>query len=135
MTALRKTKADQGESEETGSRCSPSHNGSPSVQKTPITGIGGVLGGLISDDPSKPKPPEPSRLATRDNPERRSHARVGRPPGKASPKAQRREKLTVRIDADLVEKYRDWSWDARCNLGELVGRAMQRYLKTRSEGN
>ena len=96
-----------------------------------MTGIGGVLGGLISDDQPKPKLPEPSRLATRDKPEKKSHARAGRPPGKRLHNAHRREKLTVRIDADLVEKYRDWSWDARCNLGELVGTAMWRYLKTR----
>jgi uncharacterized protein (DUF4415 family) len=100
-----------------------------------MTGIGGVLGGLISDDQPKPKPSEPSRLAPQDKPEKRAHARVGRPPGKRSAKARRREKLTVRIDADLVEKYRDWSWDARCNLGELVGVAMRRHLRTRCGDN
>jgi uncharacterized protein (DUF4415 family) len=94
-----------------------------------MTGIGGVLGGLISDDPPKPKSLEPSQPATK------GHARAGRPPGKRVQKSQRREKLTVRIDADLVEKYRDWSWDARCNLGELVGAAMRRHLKTRSGDN
>ena len=118
-----------------------------------MTGIGGVLGGLISDDTPKPEHTEPARPTTREagdpegafippeshNPSGSSyrpsrlatHARAGRPPGKSSPKAQRKAKLTVRIDADLVEKYRDWSWDARCNLGELVGRAMRLYLKNR----
>ncbi len=96
-----------------------------------MTGIGGVLGGLISDDRPKPEPSEPARPTTRGKPEKKAHARAGRPPGKSSPKAQRKAKLTVRIDADLVERYRDWSWDARCNLGELVGRAMRIYLKNR----
>lgn len=96
-----------------------------------MTGIGGVLGGLISDDQPTLKPPEPSRTTPQDKPEKREHARVGRPPGKGSARAQRKEKMTVRIDANLVDKYRDWSWDARCNLGELVGAAMRRYLKMR----
>ena len=92
-----------------------------------MTGIGGVLEGLISDDTPTPKPAK----TTRDRPGKRSHARSGRPPGKVSAKLRPREKLTVRIDAEMVEKYRDWSWDARCNLGELVGRAMQIHLKNR----
>ena len=92
-----------------------------------MTGIGGVLGGLISDNTPAPKPTK----TTRGRPGKRSHARAGRPPGKVSTNPQPREKLTVRIDADLVEKYRDWSWDARCNLGELVGRAMRIHLKNR----
>ena len=96
-----------------------------------MSGIGGVLGGLISDDRPKPEPSEPARPTPRDKPEKKVHARAGRPPGKQLRNAQRREKLTVRIDADLLEKYRDWSWDARCNLGELVGRAMRLYLKNR----
>ena len=96
-----------------------------------MTGIGGVLGGLISDDTQTPK----ASKTPRDGPGKSNHARAGRPPGKVSAKTQPRGKLTVRIDAELVEQYRDWSWDARCNLGELVGRAMQGCLKTRSEGN
>jgi uncharacterized protein (DUF4415 family) len=96
-----------------------------------MSGIGGVLGGLISDDRPKPEPHAPASPTPRGKPEKKAHARAGRPPGKSSPKTQRKAKLTVRIDADLVEKYRDWSWDARCNLGELVGRAMRLYLKDR----
>jgi len=96
-----------------------------------MTGIGGVLGGLISGDTSARKPSE----AARHGPRKGNHARPGRPPGKASAKSQPRLKLTVRIDADLVEEYRDWSWDARCNLGELVGVAMRRHLRTRCGDN
>ena len=96
-----------------------------------MTGIGGVLGGLISDDRPKAEPGEPARPTPRDKPEKKAHARAGRPPGKSSSKTKRKAKLTVRIDAELIETYREWSWDARCNLGELVGRAMQAYLKNR----
>ena len=92
-----------------------------------MTGIGGVLESLISDNTPTPRPTK----TTLDRPGKRSHARSGRPPGNVSAKARPRETLTVRIDVELVEKYRDWSWDARCNLGELVGRAMQIYLKNR----
>jgi uncharacterized protein (DUF4415 family) len=95
------------------------------VAKTQITGIGGVLGEIISPeaDEEKQAQPECTKKA------KHSRARTGRPPGKGTSKSPRREKLTVRIDADLIEKYRDWSWDARCNLGELVGQAMQIHLK------
>lgn len=103
--------------------------------KTPITGIGGVIGGLISDAPPKPKPNEATGPTTPKKtlkrPPNRTHARTGRPPGKGNTSPKRKEKLTVRIDADLAAAYRDWSWDARCNLGELVSQAMRTHLKTR----
>jgi len=100
-----------------------------------MTGIGGVLGGLISDVTPKPKT-EQARPAMPKNSVKRQprhgRARTGRPPGKEVSNRCRKEKLTVRIDADLVESYRDWSWDARCNLGTLVGQAMRHYLGKRS---
>ncbi len=100
-----------------------------------MTGIGGVLGELISDDPPKPKPTETARPTTTkrssNRPPKRSRARTGRPPGKGTSSPCRKEKLTVRIDADLAAAYRDWSWDARCNLGELVSQAMRLHLKNR----
>ena len=100
-----------------------------------MTGIGGVLGGLISEPSEAAKPTELTRPTTPEKPPKRPHkrnmARTGRPPGKGTSSPCRKEKLTVRIDADLVAAYRDWSWDARCNLGELVGRAMRNHLKSR----
>jgi len=101
------------------------------VRERRITGIGGVLGEIISDEPPTSGSSEPAPSSSQLKPKKKSHARAGRPPGKLSSKTRRREKLTVRIDADLVEKYRDWSWDARCNLGELVGRAMRIHLRDR----
>ncbi len=117
--------------------------------KTSITGIGGVLGGLISeprvaaDDelPSSSRCSSRSATTAKSNEVQRSeheaiaraartHARTGRPPGKENSSPTRKEKLTVRIDADLAAAYRDWSWDARCNLGELVSRAMRNHLST-----
>jgi len=105
--------------------------------KKPMTGIGGVLGGLISNEPPKPKPNETARPTTPEKPPKRPpnrpHARTGRPPGKGHTSPTRKEKLTVRIDADLAAAYRDWSWDARCNLGELVSQAMRNHLRTRRD--
>lgn len=109
--------------------------GSPPVGNTPITGIGGVLGGLISEPSATAKLIEPTRPISPEKPPKRPHkrnmARTGRPPGKGTSSPRRKEKLTVRIDADLAAAYRDWSWDARCNLGELVSQAMRNYLKSR----
>jgi hypothetical protein len=34
-----------------------------------------------------------------------------------------REKVTLRIPSDLIAEYQDWSWEARCQLSELVTRA------------
>ncbi|MBN1865846.1 hypothetical protein JW916_01010 [Candidatus Sumerlaeota bacterium] len=102
--------------------------------KTSISGIGGVLGGLISEPSQTTKPTESEPTAPTRPPKRlvkRSKARTGRPPGKGDSGSTQKEKLTVRIDADLVEQYRDWSWDARCNLGELVGQAMRLHLRNR----
>jgi uncharacterized protein (DUF4415 family) len=115
----------------------PNSFGWPPVGRTPISGIGGVLGELISDDLPPPEPTERAKSVAPNRPPQprptQSHARAGRPPGKGSCVSKRKEKLTVRIDADLAATYRDWSWDARCNLGELVSQAMQSYLKNRRD--
>ncbi len=118
--------------------------------KTSITGIGGVLGELISESrvatddvlPSSSRRSSRSASNAKSNKAQRSEyeaiaraartrARTGRPPGKGTSSPCRKEKLTVRIDADLAAAYRDWSWDARCNLGELVSQAMRIQLKDR----
>ncbi len=109
----------------------PNNSGWPLVRERRITGIGGVLGEIISDDPPTFGSSDPAPSSSQLKPKRKSHARAGRPPGRVQAKTRRREKLTVRIDAELVDKYRDWSWDARCNLGELVGQAMRIHLKNR----
>lgn len=104
-----------------------------------LAGIRGVLGtyvtaaespGSEAEQPS-PKPrrePATSTGAT-PVPSRRSKrpARLGRPPGKANDQMRPKEKTTLRIDAELMAEYRDWSWDQRCQLGELVERALADY--------
>ena len=56
----------------------------------------------------------------------RVEARRGRPVGKRT-SASPREKVTLRISRNLVADYRDWSWDARCNLSRLVEKALAEY--------
>jgi hypothetical protein len=54
-------------------------------------------------------------------------ARRGRPPGKASSMGAPKEKLTLRITSTLVASYRDWSWETRSQLSQLVERALADY--------
>ena len=39
--------------------------------------------------------------------------------------------LTFRIPCEPVAAYRDWSWEARCQLSELVEQALVAYRKSR----
>jgi len=54
-------------------------------------------------------------------------ARRGRPPGNSSATATPKEKVTLRIASTLVASYRDWSWEARSQLSQLVERALAAY--------
>ena len=54
-------------------------------------------------------------------------ARVGRPP-QSSVAAEARQKVTVRLRPELIEGYRDWSWDARTSLSSLVEAALADYF-------
>ena len=62
----------------------------------------------------------------------RVQARRGRPPGKKAGEAAGKEKVTLRLNKELMDDYREWSWEERCQLGELVERAMQQYHQRRS---
>ena len=42
-----------------------------------------------------------------------------------------KEKVTLRIGKGLMDEYREWSWDERCQLGELVERALAQYARRR----
>ena len=110
------------------------------MARKPISGVSGVLGELISD--TRPEPPAPAapttiplktpaNAADKENPPTttKSRARLGRPPGRQAAATTPKEKITVRIDARLVAFYRDWSWERRCQLGELVERALRDYRK------
>ena len=62
----------------------------------------------------------------------RVEARRGRPLGprhRHNPK----EKVTFRISRDLAATYRDWSWEARCQLSELVEQALLTYRESRDQ--
>ena len=122
-----------------------------------LKGVGGVLGGLISPDPAEsdssepvakpatapptpepvpPKAAEPTEAAatavnTRQKPAERPVARRGRPPGKQAGDAADKEKVTLRLGKALMDEYREWSWEERCQLGELVERALIQYHKNR----
>jgi hypothetical protein len=57
-------------------------------------------------------------------------ARRGRPPGRTTGSTPNKEKVTLRVDAGLMEQYREWSWLERCQLGELVERALANYRRS-----
>ena len=122
-----------------------------------LKGVGGVLGGLISPEPALPAPPESSTLPVPDAPAPetampepaeppapppasdkpkqkapgRIAARRGRPPGQKPGEAADKEKVTLRLNKELMDDYRDWSWEERCQVGELVEKALIQYRKHR----
>jgi hypothetical protein len=123
-----------------------------------LKGVSGVLGNIISAEPQKPSPERPaenpeSRNVSRgdvpDQPDQQKKeekvsgpskkngggARRGRPP--KPPRTSEpieREKVSLRLRADLAAIYRDWSWEERCQFSELVDRAMEFYLRHREKG-
>jgi uncharacterized protein (DUF4415 family) len=111
------------------------------MSHTKTTGISGSLDGLLSTAhdshvkmqkiPSD-KSPEADPVDA-DTPAKtpRIAARRGRPPGKGRERKEPKEKMTVWLDADLIAEYRDWSWDARCQLSLLVEKAMIAYRNHR----
>ena len=127
------------------------------MAKRELKGVGGVLGGLISPPaPSASEEPaaQPASQATADEANKaeaaeqpaaaaatgktrpaatpRTQARRGRPPGRKAGESSEKEKVTLRISKELMDDYREWSWDERCQLGELVERAMSQYHKNRT---
>jgi hypothetical protein len=91
--------------------------------KQAMRGVNGVLGNLLSGDS------EPIEYQGKKQ-QSRIRARVGRPPASPS-EALSREKMTVRISPELIDEYRDWSWDARKPLSRLVEAALVDYRKSR----
>lgn len=64
----------------------------------------------------------------------RVEARRGRPVGRRVSGPSSTEKVTLRISRHLVAEYRDWSWDARCNLSHLVERALAEFRSRHRAG-
>jgi uncharacterized protein (DUF4415 family) len=123
-----------------------------------LKGVGGVLGGLLSPEPAatatpeppaKPIPPAPATEAAdpptaeqpvipepkakpRPSAQPKIQARRGRPPGRRAGEATVKEKVTLRLSKELMDEYRDWSWDEHCQLGDLVERALSLYRSRRT---
>ena len=109
------------------------------MAQRPMGGITGVLGELISpaavpasSSGSEHRSPadrqsdsENGQESQATSPPRR--ARVGRPPGSTVRHSGLKEKVTLRVNRDTIAAYRDWSWEARCQLGELVETALTKY--------
>jgi hypothetical protein len=105
----------------------------------PIGGITGVLGDLISPartHSAEPRVERPASLCDQTAPasvggssasQSRRPARVGRASKSSPEQTAPKEKVTLRVNSDLIAEYRDWSWEARCQLGELVERALTTY--------
>ena len=125
----------------------------PVAQK--LKGVGGVLGSLISSGTNPPMPDAngntgrriaaewtQAELAEQSAPSARATtpSRMGpkSPPAEADllarkPASRRiRRKVTLRLSKELIDDYREWSWEERCQLGELVEKAMVQYRKSRS---
>jgi len=107
-----------------------------------LGGITGVLGELISPPATAHATPPLAALPTftpKAQPSEKKpkskpitiRSRLGRPPGRRAGIEKPKEKITVRIDAELIAAYRDWSWEARCQIGELVEKSLRRYLSQR----
>ena len=114
------------------------------MAQKPVNGVAGVLGELISmpaaavsEEPAEERTQSETVAPTtaRSSPPtaKKSRARVGRPPGKSLSQSESKEKLTIRVDSDLAATYRDWSWEARCQVGELIQQALRRFLSQRQK--
>jgi hypothetical protein len=85
-----------------------------------------------AEAPQSPEAAPERKPASKPARDTKRKARLGRPPasGKAAEPVER-EKVSLRLRADLAAAYRDWSWEEHCQLSDLVDRAMESYLKAR----
>jgi len=113
------------------------------MNTSPIRGITGLLDGILSPVSQVPTTPQrairPRNIApTRRTPSASTQAssvtvRRGRPPGKTTVVCLK-EKVTLRSTGSLIAFYRDWTWEARCQLSQLVERALADYRQSRRRG-
>jgi uncharacterized protein (DUF4415 family) len=99
-----------------------------------LSGITGVLSNYVSKEPSqgnaaRADPAAPTPKANPRPADQKTKARLGRPPGKRTRTSGHKEKATLRLDAELMNDYREWSWELRCQLGELIERALADYRR------
>ena len=107
---------------------------------TEVRGITGLLDGILSPVPSvganRQTAPEPKKTrlprqsSSRSQPSEPVPVRRGRPPGKRTASSPK-EKVTVWISSSLIADYRDWTWQARCQLSHLVERALVHHRESR----
>jgi len=107
------------------------------MSKTDGQGIVGILDRLLTANNARPLQPSATQAPIRcPQPERTTshtarapsaNTRRGRPPGSVYAPRLHKEKVTLRITASLVARYRDWSWEARSQLSQLVERALLDY--------
>lgn len=104
------------------------------MSKTDGHGIVGLLDHILSNTHAATLPP--TRADSRPNTHRpapdaarkpTAATRRGRPLGRTATPRSLKEKVTLRITASLVARYRDWSWEARSQLSQLVERALLDY--------
>jgi hypothetical protein len=105
-------------------------------------GIRSVLDGILSQDKQQPSllPAAATAIAQlsaaighvadNSNLSRPAGSRRGRPLGKAISPGVPKEKVTLRLTTDLIATYRDWSWEARCQLSYLVEQALAEYRQS-----
>jgi hypothetical protein len=113
-----------------------------------ITGIEGVLGGLVSP-PKQPKPVEPARMSAPRPAEKPvseprpnkapqpqlpaniqvTRTRIGRPKGVKDGQTPPKRKVSVLLNAQVIDEYDRWSWDLHCNIGALIDQALVEYLR------
>lgn len=94
-----------------------------------VQGVDGVLQMLLTKPAKSANERESPRkrrsLVSSDRPA--TKARLGRPP-QSSTDGPSRQKVTVRLQPEVIEEYRDWSWDARTSLSSLVEEALSDYF-------
>lgn len=115
-----------------------------------ISGIEGVLGSLTSA-PKQARPvakavPAPQRVEKTAEPVATSkdqspaapklpgsiqptRTRIGRPRGIKAGQTPSKRKTTVLLNAEVMDEYDRWSWEAHCNISALFERALVEYLR------
>jgi hypothetical protein len=78
---------------------------------------------------AKPAPRKPAVEPQREPPPPRLKVRTGRMPGRQDKPRVPKEKATVYISAEVMGEYREWTWECRCYLGELIEQAMRDYYR------
>ena len=111
------------------------------MSKSQVPGITGLLDGILTpaDKPAGDAGRQDVQPVTEASSERltpstvrvRPRVRLGRPPGR-SRTSQPKEKLTVWVERSLIDSYREWTWQARCQLSHLVERALVAYHEQHS---